>query len=133
MTSLVLDTHAVIWYLLRSPRLPARVLARIQETLAAGGWVYISAVSVLDLVYLIEKSRVSRAALDRLLAVLADPASGIVAAPFDVPVALAARRHSVSTIRDMPDRIIAATTAHLNLPLATCNRLISASGLDVLW
>jgi len=36
-------------------------------------------------------------------------------------------------VPDMPDRIIAATALHLDLPLVTRDRAIQAAGLKAIW
>jgi PIN domain nuclease of toxin-antitoxin system len=38
-----------------------------------------------------------------------------------------------SVVPDMPDRIIAATALHLNLPLVTADHKIQASQVQTIW
>ena len=132
MPSIVLDTHASIWYLEKSPRLSATVDAAIQSAIAAGDPVWISSVTVVELTYLVEKGRFPPTLLDQLLQLLRQPSSGFQVASFDLACATTLRSVS-STIRDMPDRMIAATAVALGLALATRDQQLQASGIPVIW
>lgn len=133
MSAVVLDTHAVIWYLSKSQRIPPAVVALIRRTINAGDPLYVSAISVLEVTYLVEKGRLPESALDRLVNALADPHAGIVAVPFDVDVALAARDIPREAVPDMPDRIIAATARHLGVPLVTRDHKIRGARIETVW
>ncbi len=132
MASLVLDTHSAIWYLERSPRLSAPARTAIQTAIAAGDPVFISSVTVVELVYLVEKGRFPVTLLDQLLDLFRQPTSGFRVAPLDLAVAVALRGVT-PTIRDMPDRMIAATAAAQAMTLVSCDRQIQASGIPVIW
>jgi len=133
MAGVVLDTHATIWYLESSPRLSARALAAIQAALAAGETVHVSTVTIVELIYLVEKGRFPVSLLDRLLVELRKPNPELVVAPLDLSIAEALRNVPGSLVRDMPDRMIAATAISLGLPLVTRDRQIQASGVPVIW
>jgi PIN domain nuclease of toxin-antitoxin system len=133
MAALVLDTHATIWYLESSPRLAVGALTAIQCALAAGDPVHVSTVTIVELIYLVEKGRFSVSLLDRLLAELRRPAPELLVTPFDLSAADLLRQIPGSLIRDMPDRMIAATALALGLPLVTRDRRIQASGVTVIW
>jgi predicted nucleic acid-binding protein len=54
--------------------------------------------------------------------------------PIDLAISIAIREIDRDTVPDMPDRIIAATALHLNLPLVTRDRKIRAEGAIVtIW
>lgn len=133
MPSLVLDTHATIWYLESSPRLSSTALAAICSSLASGDTVFVSTVTVVELVYLVEKRRFSVQLLDRLLAELRRPDPELVVAPLDLATAEEIRRVPGTIVRDMPDRMIVATALSLGLPLVTRDRNIQAAGVPVVW
>jgi len=82
---------------------------------------------------LIEKGKLPATVLDRLIGALSDPDSAFVIAPLDMSVALALRQIPRSLIADMPDRIIAATAHHLNLPLVTRDTQITNAGINTIW
>ena len=130
---LVLDTHATLWYLEGSPRLSAAALAAIQAALAAAEPLHVSTVSIVELTYLVEKGRFPVSLLDQLLVELRRPAPELVVTPLDLATADVLRTVSGTLIRDMPDRMIAATAVALGLPLVTRDQQIQASGITVIW
>lgn len=130
--SLVLDTHAAVWYALGSGRLSATARQRIDAAIKADH-VYFSAVTLVEIIYLVEKDRLPREALDRLLTLVRQPASSVRVAPLDVSVSEALMQVSRDKVPDMPDRIIAATALHLGLPLVTRDHKIRLSGVETIW
>ena len=122
MAGLVVDTHALVWYLFGSARLSATARVQIDSVLDAGGYLYVPAVSLVELTYLVEKSRLPAIVRTRLAELLDDSESGLVLAPLDRGTADAVARVGRDSVPDMPDRIIAATALHLHLPLVTRDR-----------
>lgn len=133
MAGLVADTHAVVWYLLSSPRLSAKAVSRIKGALEAGTPVYVSSVTVVEAVYLVERGPLPSLALDRLMEELSREEGGFVVAALDLAVASALQRVPRADVPDMPDRIIAATALSLRLPLVTRDGKIRSSGLETVW
>ena len=132
--AVVADTHALVWYLVEPERLSQVALDALEESIAAGEPVYISAISLIEICYLIEKRRIATDLLQRILAVLNDPNPSLVVVPIDLAISIAIREIDRDTVPDMPDRIIAATALHLNLPLVTRDRKIRAEGAIVtIW
>ena len=133
MAALVIDTHAAVWYLLNSSRLSSTAQRAMDDAADAGDPVYLSAISLVEIVYLVEKDRLPAVVIERLTAALADPEAGFTIAPLDVEVAWAVHRITRDTVPDMPDRIIAATALSLGLPLATRDSAISKAGIPTIW
>ena len=132
--AVVADTHALVWYLVEPERLSQVALDALEGSIAAGEPVYISAISLIEICYLIEKRRIATDLLQRILAVLNDPNPSLVVVPIDLAISIAIREIDLDTVPDMPDRIIAATALHLNLPLVTRDRKIRAEGAIVtIW
>jgi len=129
----VLDTHAAIWYLLDSTRLPAAVYSLIDGAAARGTPAFLSAISLVEVVYLVERGRIAADAYDKLANELSreNPAFRVV--PLDTHVAGALRSIPRDSVPEMPDRIIAATALHLGLPLATRDRRLQAAGIQTIW
>ena len=132
--AIVADTHAIIWYLVEPERLSQLALDALEGTIAAGSPVYISAISLIEICYLIEKRRIASDLLQRILAVLNEPDPSLIVVPIDLAISIAIQNIDRDTVPDMPDRIIAATALHLNLPLITRDRKIQAErAIITIW
>ncbi len=131
--SAVLDTHTVLWYLENSQELSTVARITIENAVHDGRDVHVSAISLVETVYLVERQRLPLTALERLRLALADPNSGLFIAPVDGGVADALQTIPRDVVPDMPDRIIAATASHLGLPLVTRDRRLQAAGIQTIW
>jgi PIN domain nuclease of toxin-antitoxin system len=132
--AIVADTHAIIWYLVEPERLSQVALDALEGSIAAGDPVYFSAISLIEICYLIEKRRIASDLLQRILVVLNDPDPSLIVVPIDLAISIAVQNIDRDTVPDMPDRIIAATALYLNLPLVTRDRKIQASqSIITIW
>jgi PIN domain nuclease of toxin-antitoxin system len=133
MISGVADTHALIWYLYDDKRLSAKARRFFDETAEKGGQIGFSAISLIEIVYLIERERINPDTLDLLLEVLGTEGSVLVELPVDNTIASALKEVSWDSVPDMPDRIIAATALRLDVPVISRDRKIQASKLKTIW
>jgi PIN domain nuclease of toxin-antitoxin system len=133
MAAIVADTHAAVWYLLNSKSLSSNAQRAMDEAIEAGDAVYVSSISLVEVVYLVEKGKLPSVVLDRLTSALSEPDSGFVVAPLSLSVALAILQISRETVPDMPDRIIAATALDLGLRLVSRDSEISKTGIEIIW
>ena len=131
--SAVLDTHTVLWYLENSSELSALARKTIEDTVQDARHVRISAISLIETVYLVERRRLPLNALERLRSALTEPNSGMLIAAVDAGLADALPNVPRDVVPDMPDRIIAATALHLGLPLITRDRRIQSAGIQTIW
>lgn len=131
--SVGLDTHTVLWYLEYSQELSSIARATIEDTIHEARDVHVSAKSLIETVYLVERRRLPLTALQRLRSALADPKSGLFVASVDADVADALQNVPRDAVPDMPDRIIAATALRLGLPLVTRDRRLQAAGIETIW
>ncbi len=131
--SLVVDTHTAIWYLFEPDKLSIAALGAINQVILAGDSIYLPSISVVEIIYLVEKGRLRKEVLEKILSVSTKIGSGFSLVPLTLEVAEAVRQISREVIPDMPDRIIAATAAYLGLPLVTRDSKILASKVKTIW
>ncbi len=87
--AIVADTHAIIWYLVEPERLSQVALDALEGEIAAGEPIYISAISLIEICYLIEKRRIASDLLQRILAVLNEPDPSLIVVPIDLAISIA--------------------------------------------
>src|SRR5258708_21692969 len=127
------DTHAVLWYLTADVRLSAAAKLFMNTTGKNGHEIAVSAITLVELVYLIEKGRIPPQQFSTLAAELEDPDSMFVEIPVDLKIARAVTRVDVTQVPDMPDRIIAATAVQHNVPVISRDGKISLSSVKTIW
>lgn len=134
MSDLISDTHAAIWYFSISPAMSATARQAFNNVVAGGNVIILPTVSIVEIVYLIEKNRLVPQTLSRLMQYLNLPNSSFVTQNLTAGIAQTLAQIPRSTVPDMPDRIIAATALHLNLPLVTKDRKIQAlQSIQIVW
>ena len=133
MTSVVADTHTVLWALLQPKKLSTNALKALQQAAQFGDPVYLSSISIVETQYLEEKGKLRGGTLARLKSAATGKDSGLVVVPLDLNVAEAVGRIARESVPDMPDRIIAATALYLKVPLVSRDRKIRASEITTIW
>ena len=133
MTSVVGDTHALIWYLLDDPLLSVAAGDAFDQATAMGRRIYLPSICVVEATYLVEKGRIPEHALLAFDSVISNPDSPIRLIELTFAIAKALRDVSRKSVPDMPDRIIAATALALGLPLITRDAKIRASNIHTIW
>jgi PIN domain nuclease of toxin-antitoxin system len=129
----VADTHTAIWYLFSDPRLGKAASAFIDEAIASGNHIGVSAISLAEMVYLVEKARIPANALKDLHAAISDPKSVLQHIPLDETVAMRMSDISRDQIPDLPDRVIAATAQLRSVPLLSRDGRIRGSNIQTIW
>ncbi len=133
MIRAVADTHALIWYLYDDKRLSAKARRFFDETAERGDQIGFSAISLIEIVYLIERERISPETLDKLIKAVESDEAVLVELPVDHTVATALKDVSWESVPDMPDRIIAATAWGLDIPVISRDGKIRLSKLKTIW
>lgn len=134
MPSVVADTHTLIWYIFELPRLSAAALTALEQAVDEGNFIYFSAITIVEISYLIERGRLAGEVLTRVLNAADDPNVGILLAPLDRNISATIQQIDRATVPDMPDRIIAATALSLSLPLVTRDARIQAlTNIETIW
>jgi len=134
MADVVIDTHAAIWYFANSPEISALATQTIDNAVTNGDSVILATISIVEIVYLIDKRKLVPQTLSRLIQSLKLPNNSFVSQDLTEDIAQTLQQIPRSTVPDMPDRIIAATALHLNLPLFTKDRKIQAlQSIQTIW
>jgi PIN domain nuclease of toxin-antitoxin system len=133
MKSVVVDTHAVVWYFTDQTKLSTAALAAVEEATHAGDPIHLPSISLVEIRYLIEKGKLPKMAMRLLVDALDQPYANLQIAPLDLKVAVAIQNVPRDAVPDMPDRIIAATAFALGLPLVSRDRKIQASSIQTIW
>lgn len=131
--SVILDTHTAIWYFQGAKDLSSAALRIIRRELDRRNVIYISAISLVETIYLVERGRLPREALHRLRAGVTDTSAGFFVRPVDENVADKIHEIPWSAVPDMPDRIIAATALQLGIPLITRDQRLQSAGIPTIW
>ena len=134
MADVVIDTHTAIWYFANSPEISALATQTIDNAVTNGDSVILATISIVEIVYLIDKRKLVPQTLSRLIQSLKLPNNSFVSQDLTEDIAQTLQQIPRSTVPDMPDRIIAATALHLNLPLFTKDRKIQAlQSIQTIW
>ena len=130
---LVVDTHALVWYLFRPEKLSARADSAISSRPAAGMSICASVMSLIEVRYLVENGRLPPEEYENLVLAFHDPLIPLELFSIDRDIALAVERIPRDVVPDLPDRIIAATALTHNLPLVTADHRIRAASIPTIW
>lgn len=127
----VTDTHSLIWYLTDDPQLSTRAKEVFQTADNFHDHIYIPCIVFFELLYLIEKKKVA-IDFDDFLAMVSSSKNYKVE-PLCLSIIEKSKIIPRNRVADPWDRIIAATSMHLKLPLITGDRILRQIGIDVLW
>ena len=129
----VADTHTIIWYLSRDNRLSTTAKQYMETNVLRGDQIGISSITLVEMVYLIEKGRIPAESLSNLATQFSSQASMFIEVPLDLQITRTLSKVSSVQIPDMPDRIIAATALHLHVPLISRDGKILISSIQTIW
>ena len=133
MIAAVADTHAALWHLFDDPKLSRPAAQFINEAASARHKVALSAISLAEVVYLVEKRRLPFSAYEDLTNALADPEHVLTEAACTAAVVQAMRQVPRAEIPDMPDRIVAATAVYFGVPVISRDGRIRAASIKTIW
>ncbi|MGI8787861.1 MAG: type II toxin-antitoxin system VapC family toxin, partial [Pyrinomonadaceae bacterium] len=106
----------------------------VNNAAANGSLIILPSISIVEIVYLIEKNRLIPQTLSSLMRILKIPNSSFAVQDLTAEIAQTLAQIPRLTVPDMPDRIIAATALHLNLPLVTKDSKIQAlTSIQTIW
>lgn len=106
---ILVDTNIVVWYF-RDPQIAsAAAQSAIVATQECGDAIHVPSITIVELTYLTEKNRVPNDLLATLRKALDDDTTAFELAPLSRGIADKLENIDRSIVRDMPDRIVAAT------------------------
>jgi PIN domain nuclease of toxin-antitoxin system len=133
MNTYVTDTHALLWHLSRDPALSASAVDIFHLADTGEAEIIIPSIALVEIVYLCERQRVPADRIDRVLTLINTAGSRYRLAALDEAIVQALRHIPREQVPDMPDRVIAATALHLDVPVITRDSRIQTSGLRIIW
>jgi PIN domain nuclease of toxin-antitoxin system len=133
MLQAVADTHTLIWHLSGDDLISLVARSRFERAAETGGRIGVSAISLVEIIYLEEKGRIHAEALKRLDDVLGETQSILLELPVNRLIAMSVLDVARAQIPELPDRIIAATAQLYGVPLITRDRRIVSSGISTIW
>ena len=133
--SFVTDTHALVWYLTDDPQLSRRAKRLFESVDDSAAYAYVSCITFFELVYLVEKKKLA-VDLEQIFTMISS-ATNYRIEPVCLPIIEASRKIPRGKVADPWDRLIAATSMHLRLPLVTKDAKLKIAGkkmgVDVVW
>ena len=134
MPDIVIDTHVAIWYFANSSEISVLATETIDNAIANGDAVILPTISIVEIIYLIDKAKLVPLTLSRLMQYLKIPNNGFISQDLTEDISQTMAQIPRLTVPDMPDRIIAATALHLNLPLVTKDHKIQKlQSIQTIW
>ncbi len=133
MAGVIADTHALIWYLLDSPRLSDSASVQFEACHTGGVRIGVASISIVEIVYLVDKGRIPTQTIPLLQEGLERQSSLLEIVPLTQSIAMTVRQVPREQVPDLPDRVIAATALHLAVPLISRDRRIQLSNVTTVW
>lgn len=123
---IVLDTHAVLWWVNGDPQLSSNAQAAIEQELRGdGGVILISAITAWEIALLLEKGRITLSmGIDDWLDTV-EEIEGVRIVPVDMATAVESTRLPGEFHKDPADRMIVALARHFNAVLVTADEKIN--------
>lgn len=130
MKHYVTDTHSLLWYLTNSPRLSSAASAAFDEADAGGALIYIPAIVIAELYYVIAKLKLPLDFAAELARLRSSAQFEFVSFTADDVLDFSAD----TAVPEMHDRIIVGVARRLGASCITRDSAITASNLvAVIW
>jgi len=127
----VTDTHSIVWYMTDDPKLSKEAKRIFRKVDSGEDYIFIPCIVFFELLYLTEKKKLT-IDFDNFIAMLF-LSKNYKVEPLCLPIIEKSKAISRRKIPDPWDRLIAATSMHLNLPLITRDKSLRKIGLRVIW
>lgn len=127
----VTDTHSMIWYMTGDTKISTEAKRIFEKVDSGQDSIFIPCIIFFELLYLVEKKRII-IDFDNFI-VTVSSSKNYKVEPLCLPIIEKSRVISREEIPDPWDRLIAATSIHLELPLITRDESLRRIGLKTIW
>lgn len=127
----VTDTHSLIWYLTDDPKLSGDAKKIFRRVDNFQDEIFIPCIVFFELIYLIEKNKIV-VDFESLVTRLSSSQNYRIE-PLCLPIIEKSRSIRREKVSDPWDRLIAATSMHLSVPLISKDDSFREIGLEVIW
>jgi PIN domain nuclease of toxin-antitoxin system len=131
---ILLDTHALIWWVSEPARIPEKVRRVLNTAVERGTPIGVSAISIWEVAMLVARGRLAFTMSADLWISHVEALPFLTFIPVDNRIALRSVQLADFPNRDPADRIIAATALGIDATLATADATLRAySSLKTVW
>jgi PIN domain nuclease of toxin-antitoxin system len=127
----VTDTHALIWFMTADSNLSTEARTAFERTDRGDEHIHIPCIIFFELLYLVDKHK-TNADFHSVIS-LGSSSKNYKIEPLCLPIIESSRKISMEKVRDPWDRLIAATSIYLDLPLITRDESLKNLGLQTIW
>ena len=127
----VTDTHSLVWHMTNNPKLSNKAKRIFRGVDNFQDQIFIPCIVFFELLYLVEKKGIV-SDFDLFVAMVSSSKNYRIE-PLCLPVIEKSKRVPKDKVPDPWDRLIAATSLHLRLPLITRDKKLGKIGLDIVW
>lgn len=127
----VCDTHSIVWHMTDNPNLSSKAKEIFKKVDKGQDYIIIPCIVFFELLYLTEKKKL-HIEFDRFIAAVSSSTNYRVE-PLCLPIIEKSKMISKKEIPDPWDRLIAATSIYLDLPLITRDKSMKKAGLKIIW
>jgi len=127
----VSDTHSIIWHMTDDPKLSIKAKEIFKKVDSGQDYIIIPCIVFFELLYLTEKRKLE-VDFDDFIALVSSSRNYRVE-PLCLPIIEKSKVISRKEIPDPWDRLIAATSMHLDFPLITRDKSMQKVGLKIIW
>lgn len=127
----VTDTHSLVWHMTSDSKLSPKAKKIFQKVDNFHDCIFIPCIVFFELLYLVEKKRIV-GDFDSFLVIVSSSKNYNVE-PLCLPIIQTTKTIPREKVADPWDRLIAATSMHLSLPLITRDEALRDIGLEVIW
>jgi PIN domain nuclease of toxin-antitoxin system len=128
----VTDTHSILWHMTDDIKLSKEAKEVFKKTDSGLDYIHVPCIVFFELLFLVEKKKPINVDFDEFVKMVSSSRNYRVE-PLCVPIIEKSRKIPRRRISDPWDRLIAATSLHLRLPLITRDKSLRKMGLDTIW